>query len=150
MSDEQVPDIKELKERLKIEIPVEEEVLKVDLKDVDVAAELKDLGRQFADTLRTAWNSQERQRLETEFREGMQSFANELDKAIREVRESQTAARVREEAEQVVSKVESSEVGRKTRTGLAQALHWLSEELGKLATQFTPAESASTTPENDK
>ena len=150
MSDEQVPDVKELKERLKIEIPVEEEVSKADLKDIDVAAELKDLGRQFANTLRTAWESQERQRIETEIREGVKSFADEVDKVIREVKESQTAARVREEAEQVANKVESSDVGRKARTGLAQGLQWLSEELGKLAGQFTPAESAQTTPEDSQ
>ena len=143
MSDEQVKEIK-AQERLKVEIPVEEEAAKADMKDVDVVAELKDLGRQFADTLRTAWNSQERQRIESEIREGMKSFASEVDKVITEVKESQTAARVREEAGQVASKVESSDVGRKARTGLAQGLQWLSEELGKLANQFTPAETDST------
>jgi hypothetical protein len=103
MSDEQVPDVKEIKERLKVEIPVEEEVTKADVKAIDVSAELKDLGRQFADTLRTAWNSQERQRIEADIREGVKSFADEVDKAIREAKDSQTAARVREEAEQVVT-----------------------------------------------
>ena len=146
MSDEQTPDVKVIKEqeRLKIDIPVEEEVTKADTKDVDVVSEMKDLGRQFADTLRTAWNSQERQRIENEIREGMKSFANEVDKVITEVKDSQAAARVREEAGQVANKVESSDVGRKARTGLAQGLQWLSEELGKLANQFTPAETDTT------
>jgi hypothetical protein len=141
MSDEQVPDVKEIKERLKVEIPVEEEVTKADVKAIDVSAELKDLGRQFADTLRTAWNSQERQRIEADIREGVKSFADEVDKAIREAKESPTAARVREEAGQVVNKVESTDVGRRVRGGLVQGLQWLSEELGKLAEQFTPSGS---------
>jgi hypothetical protein len=145
MSDEQVPDVKEIKERLKVEIPVEEELSKADVKSMDVAAELKDLGRQFADTLRTAWNSQERQRIENEIREGVKSFADEVDKAIREAKESQTAARVREEAGQVVNKVEATEVGRRVRSGLVQGLQWLSEELGKLAAQFNPPESTDST-----
>jgi hypothetical protein len=148
MSDEQVPDVKEIKERLKIEIPVEEEVSKADIKGMDVAAELKDLGRQFADTLRTAWNSQERQRIEAEIREGVKSFADEVDKAIREAKESPTAARVREEAGQVVNKVEATDVGRRVRSGLVQGLQWLSEELGRLADQFTPPESTGTEPES--
>ena len=144
MSDEQVPDVQEIKERMKVEIPVEEEVSKADMQSVDVADELKDLGRQFADTLRTAWNSQERQRIENEIREGIKSFANELDKAISEAKDSQTAARVREEAEQVVNKVESTDVGRRVRSGLVQGLQWLSEELGRLADQFTPPEATDT------
>ena len=148
MSDEQVPDVKEIKERLKVEIPVEEEVSKADIKSIDVAAELKDLGRQFADTLQTAWNSQERQRIEAEIREGVKSFADEVDKAIREAKESPTAARVREEAGQVVNKVETTDVGRRVRSGLVQGLQWLSEELGRLADQFTPSESTSTEPES--
>ena len=140
MSDEQVPSVEEIKERLKIEIPVEEEVSKADVPTSDVSAELKDLGRQFAETLRTAWNSEERQRIETEVREGVRSFANEVDKVIREARDSQAAARIKEEAEQVATKVESSDVGGKTRTVIVQGLQWLSEELGKLADQFTPTQ----------
>jgi hypothetical protein len=140
MSDEQVPSVEEIKERLKIEIPVEEEASKVDVQTSNVSAELKDLGRQFAETLRTAWNSEERQRIETEVREGVRSFANEVDKAIREARDSQAAVRIKEEAGQVATKVESSDVGRKARTGIVQGLQWLSEELGKLADQFTPTQ----------
>jgi hypothetical protein len=34
----------------------------------------------------------------------------------------------------------SSDVTKKARTGFAQGLHWLSEELGNLATKFTPVE----------
>ena len=149
MSDEQVPDVQELKERLKVEIPVEEEVAKADVQEADIVTEFKDLGRQFADTLRTAWESEERQRLEIEIREGVKSFADEVDKVIREVKTSQPATRMREEAGQVADKVETSEVSRKARTGLAQGLQWLSEELGKLADQFTPIESEKTTTEGN-
>jgi hypothetical protein len=136
MSDEQNPDIEELKQQVKIE--VEEELNKVEAKDWDVAAELQDLGRQFADTVRKAWNSQERQRIEQEVREGVKSFADEVDKAIREAKDMPVVSRAREEAEQVATKVESTEVARKARVGLVQGLQWLSEELGKLADQFTP------------
>jgi hypothetical protein len=138
MSDEQNPDIEELKQQVKIE--VEEELNKVEAKDWDVAAELQDLGRQFADTVRKAWNSQERQRIEQEVREGVKSFADEVDKAIREAKDMPVVSRAREEAEQVATKVESTEVARKARVGLVQGLQWLSEELGKLADQFTPTD----------
>lgn len=130
-------------ERLKVEVPVEEEVMKVDVSDaegIDVTSELRNLGRQMADTLQTAWDSEERQRFEKEVREGMHSFANEIDKAIQGVRESEATGRMRDEASQVATKVQSSEAGQKARDGLAKSLQWLSEELGTLSAKFTPPE----------
>lgn len=143
MSDEQIPSVEEIKERLKVEIPVEEEeAAKADKTKRDISGELKDLGRQFADTVQSAWNSEERQRVENEIREGVKSFVNEVDKAIHEAKESQAAAKVKEEAVEIKTKIETGDLGRKTREGLVQGLQWLSEELGKLAGQFAPAEKS--------
>lgn len=140
MSDE-TPSVEEIKERLKVEeIPVEEEVTKEEARRVDIAAELKSLGRQFAETLETAWQSEERQRVETQVREGIKSFADEVDKVIGEIKESPAAGRVKEEATEVRSRVESGELSRKARVGIVQGLRWLSEEMERLAEQFTPAE----------
>ena len=141
MSEEQTPSVEEIKERLKVEIPVEEEAAKAETQR-DFTNELKDLGRQFADTVQTAWNSEERQRVEAEIRDGVKSFADELDKAIREAKESQAAAKVKEEAAEIKTKIETGDLSRKTREGLVQGLQWLSEELGKLAEQFTPMEKS--------
>jgi hypothetical protein len=154
MNDEQTPSVEEIKARLGKdkdmpeyeEIPVDEEPIDTEsLKDgeqPDFVAELSKLGRQFADTLQTAWNSQERQKFESEVREGMQSFANEVDKAFREIKKSPVTQKAKEEASTIKSKVETGEVGQKTKSGLTQGLSWLSEELGKLANQFTPTEKS--------
>lgn len=143
MSDE-TPSVEEIKERLKVEIPVEEDAAaaKADVQHEDIVDELKGLGRQFAETLRTAWNSEERQRVESEIRDGVKSFVDEVDKVIREARESDVASKVRTEATEVKTRVETAELGRKARDTFIQGLHWLSEELGKLADQFAPAEKA--------
>lgn len=150
MSSEETPSVEEIKERLKVEIPVEEEVTKEEAQRVDVTAELQNLGRQFAETLRTAWKSEERKRIEGEVREGMKSFADEVDKVIREVRSSPTTARVKEEVTETADRVQSSDVGRRMREGMVQGLHWLSEELGNLADQFTPVEGQSTEEDEGK
>ncbi len=160
MQDEQTPSVEEIKARLSDEapeyeeIPIEEEPIDpASLKDdeqPDIVAELGKLGRQFADTLQSAWNSQERQKFEGEVREGMQSFANEVDKAFREIKKSPMTQKAKEEASTIKSKVGTGEVGQKTKSGLSQGLNWLSEELGKLANQFTPVEkSAEETAESD-
>jgi hypothetical protein len=148
MSDEQTPSVEEIKARIGIEneIPVDEEPVDSEsMKDgeqPDFVVELRNLGRQFADTLNTAWNSQERQKFETEVREGMKSFADEMDKAFQESKKSPVTQKAKEEASTFKTKVETGEVGQKTKSGLAQGLSWLSDELAKLANQFTPTEKS--------
>lgn len=139
---EETPSVEEIKDRLKVEIPVEEEVTKAEAQDVDVVEELKGLGRQMAETLQSAWNSEERQKFESEVREGMKSFAGEVDKMLREVKESDVAGKVKEEAAEVKTRVETAELGQKTRGTFVQGLQWLSEELGKLAESFNPPEKS--------
>jgi len=141
MSEEQTPSVEEIKQRLKVDIPVQEEPEK-EKPEAEVTAELKRLGRQFAETLQAAWNSEEKQRVETEIRAGLKSFAGEFDKVIREARQSAAAAKVRDEAANVKERVESGEVGRRARTGMVQGLQWLSEELGDLAEKFAPTEKS--------
>jgi hypothetical protein len=145
MSDEQTPDIEEIKER--IEIPVEEDPIdelkaKEKSSRPDVIAEFKNLGRQFAEALEAAWNSEERMRVESEVREGVTSFVNEVDKVIREAKSSEKTEKLKNEAAGLKNRAESTDIGLKTRDGIVQGLTWLSEEIGKLAEQFTPAEKS--------
>lgn len=144
MSDES--NVNELKaeERLKVEVPIEEDVTKADVQSegVDVTAELGRLGNQFAETLKTAWNSDERQKFEKDVRSGMQSFAAEIDKAIANVKANETTKKVVNEASQAANKVDASEVGQKTKAGVAQGLKWLSEELSAIAEKFSVPEKA--------
>jgi hypothetical protein len=139
MSDIQ-DNINEIKneERMKIEIPVENEGAGPSKAEAaDVAEEFKRLGRQFADTLESMWNSEERRRMENEIREGVRTFANEVDRVVRDARESPAATRVKEEAIGVKERVESTDVTHRAREGVVQGLRWLSNELERLANQFT-------------
>ncbi len=143
MSDDKTPDVEEIKERL--EIPVEEEPVKADTEsgiDNDIVEELKNLGRQFAETIETAWQGEERQRIESQVREGVKSFVDEVDNVIREARESDAVDKIRTEAVEMKERVETGEFSRKARSGIVQGLGWLSEELSKLADQLIPAEKS--------
>jgi hypothetical protein len=138
MSDENtnVDDLK-AEERLKIEIPVEEDPVKGGKADgADVVEEFKRLGRQFAGTLESIFTSDEIKRLETEVRAGMKSFADEVDKTFQQAKDSPAAARMKEEASTVKDRVESGEVVRQAQEGMVSGLRWLSNELDKLAGQF--------------
>ena len=146
MSDNEVPDVTEIKARLAEEIVIEEEDMAGTTKqgasgeDIDVSAELKNLGRQLAETFKSAWASEERKKVEGEIRQGVKTFVDEMDKAIREVKKSPAAQKVREEAAEIKTRAETGELSQKTKANMAQGLRWLSEELEKLANQFTPTE----------
>lgn len=144
MNDE-TPDIDQLKEeeRATVQITIEEEDVaphKASQEQADVSEALRDLGRQFAETIQSAWNSQERREFEREVREGIEHFGDEMNRVFREARESEAAQKVREEAEEVKTKVETKEFSRKARASLVDGLTWLSQEMAKLAEQFSPTE----------
>ena len=141
MTEEQSQDMEDIKIRLGNEIPVEEDVeaLKAEQEQSDIVDEFKEMGRQFGETLRSAWYSEERVRFEKEVREGVQSFSKEVNQVFGEVRESEAAAKAKKEAGEVKAKINQSEVTDKAKEGLAQGLHWFSQEMEKLANQFTPA-----------
>ena len=137
-----------VKEQEPIKIEVEdmdeaaEQAAKPESGQTDIADELRNLGRQFAETVQGAWNSEERQRLEKDFREGFKNFSEEVSKVFTEIKTSPAAQKVREEA----TKVDASEVGQKARGAVATGLQWLSQELAKLSDQIhreePPAEKA--------
>ncbi|GAB4272646.1 MAG: hypothetical protein Kow0080_19340 [Candidatus Promineifilaceae bacterium] len=147
MSDEQTPSVEEIKARLQAaeEIPVNNEAAKAGSEPIDITEELRKVGKQFAETLQTAWSSEEWQRIEKEMREGLRSFADEVDKVFAQIRESDALNKVRSEAIDVKEKVDKSDLGQKTKTGFVNGLRWLSEELGKMADRFSAADK----PEND-
>ena len=148
---EETPSVEEIKERLKIEVEEEEMPAKATAKpEAEIVTELKQLGRQFAETLQSAWNSEERQRIEGEVREGVQSFVAEVDKVFQEARQSTAAERVREEATELKTRVETTDLGEKTRHSVVQGLRWMSEELARLANKFTPPEKPASPPESEE
>jgi len=141
MADEQKPDVDDIKIRLGNDIPVEDEtVYKSQEEDPDVVGDFRNLGQQFADTLRSAWYSEERKRFESEMREGLQSFATEVDKAVKEIIASEPAQKARTEAEEIKTKAAEGDITQKTLSGLSQGLRRFSDELAKWSDSFTPTE----------
>lgn len=143
MSDPNISDLKD-EERMKIDIPVEEEAPgAAKAGHTDLVEEFKRLGRQFGDTVQTALNSEEARRMETELRAGMRTFADEVERAFREAKDSPAATRMKEEATGMKDRVEGGDVARKAQEGVVTGLRWLSAELERLANQFTAAQPPS-------
>jgi len=142
MNEDYTTDDDILKIKMGEDIPVEEEPVasKENNEKPELVNELSNLGRQLGETITAAWNSEERPRFEREVKEGVQSFAKEVDKAFKEVRESPAAQKAKGEASEFKSKIDEAELGEKTQSSIAQGLRWMSLELGNLAEQFMPKE----------
>lgn len=137
----------------------EKEPIKIDIEDVtasesedqstkdgvNLEEELKNLGRQFAETIQSAWNSEEVKKIETEVRDGMKMFADEVSNIFTEVKESKAGQKVGE----TVNQVDSSEVAQTFKKGVAQGLQWLSQELGKISESMASAEGKEKSPPKD-
>lgn len=127
------------KETIKIEI---EDVMDAEKEQkstgekVNIEEELKNLGKQFADTIKTAWNSEEVKKVEAQVREGVKKFSEEVSNIFSDAKDSKAGQKVGD----TVNKVDSTEAAQSMKKGVAQGLRWLSQELGKLSDSMTVTE----------
>lgn len=103
----------------------------------DVARELQELGRNLANILKDAWDSEERRRLQEEIRAGMSDLSSTVDKAVSEFHSSPTGQRMKEDIRDFRERVRAGEVDQKIRNEILTALKRVNEELEK-ATKKTP------------
>jgi len=130
-----------MKEKEPIKIEIEdvmdaEEEKKSSSEKINIEEELKNLGKQFADTIKTAWNSEEFKKVEAQVRAGVKNFSEEVSNAFSDAKDSKAGQKVGE----TVNKVDASEAAQSMKKGLAQGLRWLSQELGKLSDSMTVSE----------
>lgn len=108
----------------------------------NIADELNKLGKQVADAIKAAWESEDRKKLQTEIAEGMQKFGAQVTEAIDKAGESEAAKELREKAEKVVEDLRESDVVEEVRKGILTGLDALNQELGKLLAKLEPKPAA--------
>lgn len=150
MTEKKTPEAEDIDIKVGDEIPVEDETsYKAQTGEADIVNDLRNLGQQFGETIRAAWYSAERKEFEQEMREGVQTFAKEIDKAFKDIKASDQAEKIRSEAQEFKSKAEAGEVVEKTRSSLSKGFRWFSEELSKVADSFTPSAKKPPTDDTD-
>jgi hypothetical protein len=110
--------------------------------DVDISAEFAELGKKLRTTVETAWQSQERQKVQKEIQDGLVKLRDELDKSIKNLRDSEPGQKVETEVKKVSEDIQSGKVVDDVRIGIISGLRGLGAALDKLADSFTPAEEA--------
>ena len=98
----------------------------------NLSEELTRLVNQITEAARLAWESEERKRLQAEITDGVKNFSVQIDEAVRKASESETAQKVKTQAEQVAVKAKETDVVDDMRQGLLVGLQALNRELGKM------------------
>jgi len=104
------------------------------------------MGKLVAQAVQSAWESEERKKLEAEIAEGMRKFSDELATAARKAGESDAAKQLRAQAEKVVAEVKESDITEEIRKGLLVGLEALNQELGKLVERLEPKKTPASEP----
>ncbi|MEZ4729512.1 MAG: hypothetical protein R3E79_20465 [Caldilineaceae bacterium] len=117
----------------------------------DLMDELNRLGLKFAEVVQTAWESDERKRLEKDVKAGVVSLVNGLERGLRRMSETDQAKEFLNKAENVADtlgeRVRSSQTSHDLASGLAKGLRILAEQIDKLAEEMQH-KAASTPPQS--
>lgn len=116
----------------------------------EVGRQFQELGVSLADAVRAAWGHEETQRRLQEMRNGLESIAREVGKAIDDTANSSQGQRVRQNAEKAAGSLRSAteQTVQEVRPQLITALEELNKELQKLVNRMsqhpaTPSEPGS-------
>jgi hypothetical protein len=114
-----------------------------------ISSEFARLGKQVADAINVAWQSEDRKKLQAEVTSGLDSFGAQVSEAMRKASESDAATQIRDETEKVVTQIRESDVTGEVRKGLIAGLEVLNRELGRLVERLEVTPSPSAAPATD-
>lgn len=103
-----------------------------------ITDELSKMGKLVAQAFQSAWESEERKKLEAEFSEGLRKFSDEVTTAAKKASESDAAKQLKVQAEKVAAEVKERDVAEEIRKGLLIGLEAINVELGKLVERLEP------------
>jgi hypothetical protein len=104
----------------------------------NIADELTKLGQQLAAAARTAWESDERKRLQNDIATGVQRFGQEISATASKAVESDQAKELKTRATRVADDIQKTDVVEEIRKGLLVGLEAINRELGKLLERMEP------------
>jgi hypothetical protein len=111
-----------------------------------ITDELSKMGKLVAQAFQSAWESDERKKLEAEFSEGLRKFSDEVTAATKKANESDAAKQIKVQAEKIVAEVKEHDVAEEIRKGLLVGLEAINQELGKLVERLEPRKTAAPEP----
>ena len=120
----------------------------------DLRDEFRSLGENLKEVFNSAWESEERIKLQQDIKDGMKELGVVLEGFAEEIRTSDVGETLRKEANQFSERIRSGDVEQKARQGILDALQTLNTELQNAADKFSgtvevPVEEAADPPAED-
>jgi len=111
----------------------------------NIGDQLNELGKNLLAALQTAWESEERKKVQKEIEDGLANLGASLSQAAQEFSSSATGQSLKEDVRDIRERWESGEVGSKVRTEVSEALRKVNEELQKASHKTPPPPSGGST-----
>jgi len=105
-------------------------------REENLADEFRSLGENLIKTLRTVWESPERQKLQKEIEDGLAELASTMQKEASNFRQSPSGQQLKSDFEDLRQRVRSGEAEAKAREELIKALKIVNAELKKATSQW--------------
>ena len=102
--------------------------------------EFRILGQNLKEMVNSAWESEERKKLQGELEEGMHELGNVLNELATNFQSGEMGQSIRREVDQISERVRSGEVENKARQEILKALKVLNSELEKASQKFSDAD----------
>lgn len=103
-----------------------------------ISDELNELGRNLRDALQSAWESEERRKLQKEIEDGLANLGESLSKAADDFSNSPTGQNLKEDVKDIHERWKTGEVRSKVHSEIIEALRKVNVELQK-TTQKSPS-----------
>jgi ElaB/YqjD/DUF883 family membrane-anchored ribosome-binding protein len=103
----------------------------------DLAAEFRNLGNNLNEMFRSAWESEERKKLQQEIETGLTELGKSLNKTVDELKVSPAGQRLKTEVHDFHQRVRSGDIETELRENLVSVLRKINSELEKAAAHKT-------------
>ena len=107
----------------------------------DIGEQLNELGKNLRDALRTAWESDERRKLQLDIEDGLTNLRDSLNEAASDFSNSPTGKNLKEDVKDLHERWQTGEVGSKVRSEITEALRTVNKELQKASMKNQPPPS---------
>jgi signal recognition particle GTPase len=104
----------------------------------DIGEQLNELGKNLRETLRTAWESDDRRKLQQEIEFGLTNLRDSLNQAASDFSNSQAGQNLKEDVKDLHERWQTGDVGSKVRSEIADALRTVNKELQKTYQKSQP------------
>ena len=107
----------------------------------DLASQFKELGENLKNMFQSAWASDEAQKFKEELKAGLTELGNVTTNAVEDFKASEAGQKLRNEATDFQSRIESGEFETKAREEISKALNMFNAEIQKTIDSFSKSDA---------